>query len=179
MKASIKVWDPVVRLFHWSLVFSFALAWISAGEWKTVHHYAGYTVGVLVVVRVIWGLLGTRYARFSHFIRHPSEIKAYLKSIYRGSEQRHIGHNPAGGAMVVALLIILSLQALTGWMQTTDAYWGVQWVEDLHSALANLLMSCVLLHIAGVAVASLRHRENLVHSMLHGRKRAPGPEDVA
>lgn len=178
MAATVKVWDPMVRLFHWSLVLSFAIAWLSADEWKALHEWAGYAAASLVGFRIVWGLIGTRYARFGQFVRHPSAVAAYLKDVLQGRETRYLGHNPAGGAMIVALLLTMAGLCLTGWMATTDAFWGVAWVEHAHELLANLLLLLVSLHLAGVILASLRHHENLVRAMIVGRKRAPSAADM-
>lgn len=179
MHGVVKVWDPVVRVFHWGLVLSFAVAWLSADQSKTLHHWAGYAAGGLVALRLVWGLLGTRYARFSQFIHHPSTILAYLKDIATGNESRYLGHNPAGGAMIVALIVTMSALALSGWLSQTDQFFGVGWVEDGHKLLAKMLLGLVGLHVAGVVLASLRHRENLPWSMITGWKRGIGPEDIA
>tara|TARA_E500000318_G_scaffold48323_1_gene45480 strand:- start:297 stop:830 length:534 start_codon:yes stop_codon:yes gene_type:complete len=175
----VKVWDPFVRLFHWGLAASFAIAWITADEWDSLHHWAGYAAAALIGLRLVWGLIGTRYARFTQFIKRPSETKQYFRDILQGRERRYVGHNPAGAAMIVALLLAMSGCALTGWMYTTDAFWGVDWVEETHELLANGLLALVLLHIAGVILASLRHHENLVRSMITGRKRRPTLDDIA
>lgn len=176
---SVAVWDPLVRIFHWSLAAGFLVAWLSAEEWEALHLWAGYAAAGLVAFRLLWGLVGTRYARFGQFVERPSGVRAYLAAMLRGREARHLGHNPAGGAMIVALLAGLAGVSLTGWLYTTDAFWGVEWVEAAHETLANLLLALVGLHVAGVLFASLRHRENLVRAMVTGRKRAAGPGDVA
>ena len=175
----VRVWDPFVRAFHWCLALSFAVAWFSARGWEALHDWAGYAAGSLVVVRIAWGFLGARYARFQHFVRSPQTVLAYLKAIATGSEARFVGHNPAGGAMIVALLIGMAATATTGWMLTTDALWGSSSAQKLHSVVAHGLLLLVLGHLAGVALASLRHRENLVRAMIFGDKRAPEPGDVA
>ena len=174
----VRVWDPLLRLFHWSLVLSFGLAWFTSHRSDSIHHWAGYGALSLVLIRLVWGILGPRHARFSHFLRRPGVIISYLLEIWRGSEARHIGHNPAGGAMVVTLIVVILATAITGWVETTNAYFGVRWVEELHSLLAHGLLILVGVHIAGVALASYRHRENLVAAMVTGRKRAAGPETV-
>ena len=174
-----RVWDPVVRLFHWSLVACFVLAYLTRHDSETIHHLAGYAAGGLVTLRIVWGLLGTRYARFSQFVRHPATVLSYLRDIATGREARHIGHNPAGGAMVLALIAAMLATATSGWMMTTDRWWGVEWVGTLHAYSAHVLVLLVLLHLAGVALASLRHRENLVRAMVTGRKRPPEKGDVA
>lgn len=174
-----RVWDPLVRLFHWSLVASFFIAWLSRHSWADVHHWAGYAAAALVLVRIAWGLLGTRYARFTQFVRGPGTTLRYAATMLAGREARYVGHNPAGAVMVLALLAAMLGAALTGWLMTTDAYFGVEWVERLHDLLGNGLLVLVGLHLAGVTLASLRHRENLVGAMISGRKRSPDPGDVA
>jgi cytochrome b len=176
---SIRVWDPLVRLFHWGLAVSFAIAWLTAEAWEDLHYWAGYAAAALIAFRLAWGLLGPRYARFRQFIRSPGVSTRYLTAILRGREPRYVGHNPAGGLMILALLGVLSVTAFTGWMYTTEAYWGAEWVEELHEGAASLMLILVLLHVAGVVVAGLRHRENLVRAMITGRKRAPEPGDIA
>ncbi len=176
---SIRVWDPLVRLFHWSLALSFGVAWFSANSWDDLHIWAGYAAGALVLARIAWGVIGTRYARFARFIRSPSAVLDYLKQIARGGETRYVGHNPAGGAMIVALMLAMLATSLSGWALNTDAFWGVAWMQRLHNGLASGLLLMVCVHLAGVLLASLRHRENLVAAMISGRKRAAQPNDIA
>ncbi len=178
MAATVRIWDPLVRAFHWCLVASFAIAWLSAEEIKSLHLWAGYAAAALIGFRIVWGLIGSRYARFTQFVRSPWTVAAYLRDIVRGNEHRYLGHNPAGGAMILALILAMGGLCLTGWLYTTDAYWGEEWVEETHEFLANLLLALVGLHVAGVLIASYRHRENLVRAMLTGRKRAPETGDI-
>lgn len=168
----VRVWDPIVRMFHWSLVVSFAVAWLTGDELKTVHEVAGYIILGLLVVRLAWGVVGTRHARFMDFVRGPVAVFGYLRDMASGHPRRYLGHNPAGGAMVVALLLMLVAITATGIMMTTDAYWGVEWVEEVHEVAANLTLLLVGLHLAGVGLASYQHRENLVKAMVTGDKRA-------
>ncbi len=174
----VRVWDPFVRLFHWSLVLSFATAWLSAHSWDDLHMLAGYAAGGLILLRLAWGFVGTPYARFRHFVRSPKTVIDYLKAVASGSEARHIGHNPAGGAMIVALMLGMAATAFTGYLLTTDAFWGVTWMQHLHDWSAHGLLILVAVHLAGVALASVRHRENLIHAMIVGRKRAAEAEDI-
>ena len=176
---TVRVWDPLLRIFHWSLVASFALAWISADEWDDLHVWAGYAAAALLGFRLAWGLIGPRYARFAQFLRPPGAVAGYLGELLSGRERRYLGHNPAGGVMVLLLMVCLAALCLTGWMYTLDLFWGDDWVEELHEALANLLLVLVGLHVAGVAMASLKHHENLVRAMITGRKRAPAAGDEA
>lgn len=170
--AFVKVWDPFVRLFHWWLLMFFAVAWVSAEEWDLVHEYAGYIVAGLVGSRILWGLIGTRHARFSDFVYSPSLVFRYLKDSLQLKAKRYLGHNPAGGAMALALLMSLITVSATGMMMTTDAFWAADWLEELHETAANVTFGLVILHIGGVVFSSVEHGENLVRSMITGLKRA-------
>src|SRR4051794_38450743 len=174
MRATVKIWDPFVRIFHWSLVASFAVAWLSAEDWRSLHEWAGYAAGSLIILRLLWGIIGTRYARFRQFVRSPSTVASYVRDILTGREARYLGHNPAGGLMILGLIVTMAAVSTTGWMMTTDTYWGVEWIEHVHEALASVMLALVSVHVLGVLVASLRHRENLVAAMISGRKRSPG-----
>ena len=169
--ATAKVWDPLVRVFHWSLVASFAVAWLTADEVQSLHEWAGYAAAALIGFRLLYGLFGPRYARFSQFVRGPKTTAGYATDVLRRREKRYLGHNPLGALMVVALLATMAAIAATGFMMTTDAYWGVAWVEETHETLANLMLVLVILHVLGVVFASLAHHENLVMAMITGRKR--------
>ena len=175
----VRVWDLFVRAFHWCLALSFVVAWFTSHSSEDVHHLAGYAAAALVAVRVIWGVIGTHYARFAQFTRGPRTVANYLKAIATGREARYIGHNPAGGAMVLTLMRVMAATAGSGWMMTTDQFWGVEWVTKAHDWIAHGLLLLVLVHLAGVLLASVRHRENLVGSMVTGRKRSPEAGDVA
>jgi cytochrome b len=174
----IRVWDSFVRVFHWALVASFSVAWLSSENWDRVHAAAGYAAGALVALRVAWGFVGSPYARFAQFVRSPDTVIAHLRALKDGSERRYIGHNPAGGAMIVVLLVAMAGTAVSGWLLTTDAFWGSAVLQHVHSLLAHGVLALVVVHLAGVALASLRHRENLARAMVVGVKRAAGPGDV-
>lgn len=173
------VWDPLVRLFHWSLALSFAIAWLSAESWKDLHEWAGYSAALLISVRVLWGFYGSPYARFRQFVRKPGTVLSFARAMLRHDEPRYIGHNPAGGYMILGLIAMMAVTALSGWMYTLDAFWGEEWVENIHEAGATLLLIMVVAHVAGVLHASRQHRENLMKAMLTGKKRAAGPEDIS
>ena len=177
--ATVKVWDPLVRVFHWSLATLFLVAYATGDDIEKVHIAAGYTIAGLVAFRVIWGLIGPQHARFSNFLRSPAATFAYLRDVAMLRAPRYIGHNPAGGAMIVALLAVVGATAATGWLLDTDAFWGSESMTEIHSALAWAAAALVALHLCGVAIASRRHRENLVRAMVVGVKRAAGPGDVA
>ena len=169
--ATIKVWDRFVRVFHWSLATLFLVAYATGDEVEKVHIAAGYGIAGLVGARILWGFIGPPHARFSSFVRRPREVFEYLRDVALLRAPRYIGHNPAGGAMILALLAMLIGISITGYMMTTDAYWGAKWVEEVHETLANLTIGLVVIHVLGVLVASFEHRENLIKSMITGRKR--------
>lgn len=170
-KTTIRVWDGVVRLFHWSTVILFALAYLFESP-RDLHKLLGYTLMVVLAVRVIWGFVGTPHARFWNFVPTPRRFLLYMTDLARGRERRYLGHNPAGGAMIIALMACLAGIGVSGWMMGLDANFGQDWVEELHESFVNLALLLIALHLAGVALASIRHRENLVKAMLTGVKRA-------
>jgi cytochrome b len=170
--AMVRVWDPFVRIFHWSLVALFIVAFVTGDEIERLHVVAGYAIAALVVLRIVWGFIGPRHARFSDFVRSPAIALDYLRQSIQGRAPRHLGHNPAGALMTLALLAMLIAISATGIMMTTDAFWGAQWVEDVHEALVYATLGLVVLHVAGVLFASYEHGENLVKAMITGRKRA-------
>jgi cytochrome b len=170
----VKVWDIAVRLFHWSLVMSVTATYLLS-EQRSLHRKLGYVVLGLIAFRLIWGLIGTHHARFANFIPGPRRLLSYLRDIALDREARHLGHNPAGAAMIVALLVTLTAIGATGYMMGMDRYFGQEWVEDAHELLVNGLIVLIVLHLIGVAVASLRHRENLVVAMVTGLKAADDP----
>lgn len=174
----VRVWDAFVRSFHWSLVASVALSTLALWWWVGAHQPAGYVAAALVLARVVWGFVGSRHARFAQFLRSPVATARYAAQVASAREPRHLGHNPLGGWMIVALGLCVVGLAISGWLYTTDWFWGDERVERVHSTLAWTLLVLVSLHLIGVIFTSLRHRENLVRSMLDGRKRAPSKDDI-
>jgi cytochrome b len=172
LPATVKVWDLFVRVFHWSLVALFAIALLTGDEVEWLHLWAGYAIAALVAMRIVWGFVGSRDARFASFVKGPRAVATFLKQSMHLEAPRYLGHNPAGGAMVVALLVVLTALCGTGIAMTTDAYWGSKALEDVHEALANIMLVLIALHVLGVIVASIEHGENLVKSMVTGRKRS-------
>ncbi|PWR24451.1 cytochrome b/b6 domain-containing protein [Zavarzinia aquatilis] len=166
---TVSVWDPLVRLFHWSLVASIAIAWFSE-EGEALHRWSGYVALGLIAFRLVWGVVGPRYARFTDFVRSPFAALAYLIDEIRGRGRRYLGHNPAGGVMVVVLLVMIAVTGISGWLSTTDRFFGDDLVSEIHEVSANLLLASVGLHVLGVIFSSLMHRENLVRAMITGRK---------
>lgn len=170
MAQTVKVWDPFVRVFHWSLVTCFLGAYLLGDESASWHRNLGYAALALVTARILWGFVGSRYARFSSFVPSPRKLVNYVKDVLARREARSLGHNPLGGAMILALLLAVVTIGTTGWMMSLDSFFGVEWVEDTHKIVANLTLALVGLHIAGVIFSSLRHKENLVRAMITGRK---------
>lgn len=167
----VRVWDLFVRVFHWTIVVCVFGAFFIISP-RDLHKTLGWIVAGALVLRFVWGWIGSRHARFTDFVPGPRTFFGYARDLFRGRERRYLGHNPAGGAMVVALMSVLVVVATTGWMMGTDAYFGEEWVEELHHLLANGLMAMIALHVAGVVWESVRHGENLVLAMISGRKKA-------
>ena len=167
----VKVWDFPVRIFHWSLVTMFATAYFTSDDAEAPHQWAGYVALALVAFRVVWGFIGGRYARFADFVPRPATLANYLGLLARGREPRHLGHNPAAAVMIVFLLAMVALIGSTGWLMTTDWGWGNETVETLHAGAVTLTLAAIALHVAAAVFESMRHRENLVLSMLTGYKR--------
>lgn len=199
MSKTVKVWDLSIRVFHWSLVVLFTVAYLSGEEWEKLHAYAGYGVMALLVYRWAWGFLGTPYARFSHFALKPSEAITYVSSIFSGNPKYYLGHNPLGSWMVLALLVSISVTTWTGLELYADEGKGPlaggihlvspslangkdkdrehgrdddeeEWLEDLHEVFSELCLILIVLHVSGVIFSSLVHKENLVKSMIFGDK---------
>jgi len=177
------VWDRLVRTLHWTLVASVTLAWLSTiallGAIGFTHQGAGYLALAAVLLRIVWGFGPSRYARFAQFVRGPRATLSYARALLRDREPRHLGHNPLGAWMVLALMACVIGLALTGWLYTTDRFFGDETVETVHQWLAWSLLALVGLHLGGVIFTSLKHRENLVRAMFDGKKRAPRETDIA
>ena len=174
----ILVWDLPVRLGHWLMVGGFCLAWLTGDSetFRLVHVIAGATVLGVATFRLPWGFIGSRYARFVDFVRGPAKVKDYLFSLLRLQPAHHVGHNPAGGWAIAALLALGILTGLAGWATYNDI--GGHWLEDLHEGLATAMLTVVIVHIAGVVSGSLLHGENLVRAMVNGRKQGTTAEAI-
>jgi len=184
--SQIRVWDPLVRFFHWSLVTAFFIAYFTEEDLLTVHSWAGYLIITLLIIRLVWGFIGTQHARFSDFVYSPGNVIQFLKDTLRLRAKRYLGHNPAGGAMVILLLFSLLMTTTCGilllgaeeqagpvahWFTQSGGFWGDA-LEELHEFFANFTLLLVFIHIIGVLVESLIHKENLVSAMLTGFKSA-------
>jgi cytochrome b len=170
-ESRVRVWDASVRLFHWALVAAFVVAYFSHGGYLAVHRWSGYAILALVLLRVAWGFVGSTHARFADFVPGPRTLASYLSLLLRGREPRHMGHNPAGGAMIVVLLALLTAVCVTGIVVDTPRFRDDRDFKQVHDLLTDATVICILLHLMGVALASWRHRENLVAAMITGRKR--------
>lgn len=194
----VPVWDALVRLIHWSLVLTFSLAYVSGDEESVLHLWSGYAVALLVALRLVWGFVGTRHARFSDFVYRPTQVLAYARAVLGLHPPRYLGHNPLGGYMVLAMLAALAATTISGMAlrDPADPFFGGaapaliapartggedrddedgteanEWLEELHEFLANFTLALALLHVAGVLLGCWQHRENLVRAMITGRKR--------
>lgn len=184
--ALVKVWDPLVRVFHWALVLAFFTAYITEEDFLVIHTFAGYTVLGLILLRIVWGLIGSKHARFRDFIYSPEEIKGFFKETLLLKAKRYLGHNPAGGAMIILLLVSLLITTASGiavygaeehagplasWFTQSHSLWGDA-LEEIHEFFANFTLLLVFVHVAGVIIESVIHKENLVKSMIDGMKRS-------
>ena len=166
----VHVWDKFVRIFHWSLVACVLANFFVIDDGETVHQWLGYTASILVCARIVWGFIGSRHARFSEFFPTPAAIRQHLRDVMSGSKEHHDGHSPLGAVVMLSMLaIVLSLGA-TGYLQTTDAFWGEEWLQELHEGLASALIALAGLHALAAIVMSRIERTNLVAAMITGIK---------
>jgi len=182
VSAEVRVWDPFVRIFHWTVVAAFTIAYLTEDDLLTVHVWAGYVVGVLVVARIVWGFVGSPHARFSDFLYAPATAFSYVRDLLRFRGARYLGHSPGGGTMVIVLLVFLAATVITGLV----VYGGDQQAgplaamftkdfgesfEEAHDVIANITLALIFFHVSAVALASFVHHENLVRAMVTGYKR--------
>src|SRR5450631_689438 len=169
-QGSIRIWDPVVRLFHWTVVAGCAINLINE-EGNKFHRAVGYVVAAAVAMRVLWGFVGAGHARFTDFVPTAAALVGYLRRLFSRTEPRYIGHNPAGSVMILALLGSLIAVSITGWMMGLDRFFGNEAVEELHETFAMTIVILAGIHVAAAIFGSIRHRENLIKAMFTGRKR--------
>ncbi len=179
----IYVWDPFVRIFHWTLVIGFTVAYLTEDDLLQVHVWAGYIVGILVLARVLWGFVGPTHARFSDFLYAPAITFRYARDLVLFRSKRYLGHSPGGGTMVVLLLLFIAATVITGLVvyggdQQAGPLAGMfteatgEQMEEVHKVIANITLALIIAHIAAVIFASFAHRENLVRAMVTGYKRS-------
>lgn len=174
----ILVWDLPLRAFHWLLAASFLGAFVTAESerYRDVHVALGYTLLGLLAFRLFWAFAGTRHARLSSFAFGPSAVLRYLKSLASGKPSRYVGHNPAGSWVIYALVVLGLVTGVSGYALNADM--AGHWLEEFHEAAADAMLALVAVHIAGVVVSSLLHRENLALAMLSGYKRGEPGEGI-
>lgn len=188
----ILVWDLPTRLFHWLLALSFVVAWLTSDSdrWLDVHVLAGYLMSGLIAFRLVWGIAGSRYAKFRAFAFKPGEALAYLRDVLRRDARRYIGHNPAGSWAIYLLLVLGFLAAASGLVvlggeEQHGPLAGLvgfatgEQFKELHEVMAWLMLAVVGLHLAGVAVESWLHRENLPRAMVTGFKEGQAGEGIS
>lgn len=174
----VKVWDPMVRVLHWTMALGVIANLSVLRENEDLHNIVGYVVLGALSLRIVWGFIGTRHARFADFVPRPTTLLGYLKAMLARREPRYIGHNPAGSVMIIGLLALLATLGVTGRMMGLDRFWGITWVEGLHETAANIVIAAAILHVLAAIFESVRHRENLPWSMITGYKRAASGTDV-
>lgn len=173
----VAVWDPWVRLFHWSLVLLIAANLFVLESGHRAHRMVGYGCCLLVLLRILWGFAGTHHARFTTFWPTPRRVRAHLGHLLRGEHDDHPGHNPLGAIMIFGLLALVLLLGVTGWMMGQDAWFGDERIEALHGGLANVLLVAVGLHIVAAMLMSWLSRTNLIRAMITGVKTFPKKTD--
>ena len=176
--SEVKVWDPLIRVFHWATVTLCLLNFFVLEEGSKPHKYAGYAVGILLIIRLLWGLVGPHYARFGQWWPTPARVRYYLRQLAQGRHPYYLGHNPVGALMIWLLLLSLVGTVVTGWLTTWDAFWGEDWLEELHEVVANTLMAAVGVHAAVVILTDRLTRSDLVRAMVLGKKRVPADAKV-
>ena len=176
---AIRVWDAPTRVFHWLLVFSFAGAYLTSESerWSLVHITLGYTLGGLIAFRLFWGFVGTRYARFASFVKGPSEVLQYAKSMATLKPKHFVGHNPLGAVAIVLLIVSGIAIVVTGYAAFNEI--GGEWVAELHEVSSHIMLILVGVHIVGVIAASWLHKENLARAMVNGLKQGKVADGIS
>lgn len=167
---SVRVWDPFVRLFHWSLVSCVVLNQFVLEGGKAPHEWAGYVASTLVLARLLWGFVGSGHAHFADFFPTPARLSAHAKALLKGQHPRYVGHSPIGAVMMLALMTVVIALGVTGWLQRTDAFWGEEWLQDLHGWLADGLLVGAGLHGAAALLLGRLERVRLIRAMFTGVK---------
>lgn len=165
------IWDPLIRIFHWSLAATFLLNYFVTEEGGRNHEWVGYTAVGLLAVRIVWGFIGPRNARFSSFFPTPRRVRHHLAELRDGHISAEEGHNPLGGAMVLLLMALMLSLGVTGYMmEEIDVFFGEEWLEELHETLANITLIAVVVHVSAVVLMQRRFGIDLVRPMVTGRR---------
>lgn len=170
--AGIPVWDRFVRLFHWALVGCVVANFFIVDDGETLHQWLGYAASALVLARVVWGFVGTPYARFSNFFPTPARLRAHLVHMKQHRSAPAAGHNPLGALMMLSLMAMVLGLGTTGFLQTTDQFWGVAWLQTLHERLGQALIAFTGLHALAALVMGRLERTHLIRAMVTGVKRS-------
>jgi len=176
----VLVWDLPVRLFHWMLAACFFGAFLipnlidDDSGWFALHMLLGATMGFMVLLRVVWGIVGTRWARFRSFVFGPSAVLKYFRGLFNAAGEPHTGHNPGSSVAIFLNLVLALAMVATGLLMST----GGEWVEEAHEILAWVFLATVGVHIAGVLLHTFLHRENIIGSMITGRKERDESEAI-
>lgn len=167
---AVRVWDPFVRIFHWSLVSCVLLNYFVIDDGETIHQWIGYTASALVIARIFWGFVGSKHARFADFFPTPARLRQHLRQIISRQPDTHPGHNPVGALMMLALIALVLALGVSGFMQSLDAFWGEEWLQEVHELLGTTLISFAGLHAAAAIIMSRLERTNLIGAMFSGVK---------
>lgn len=167
---AIRVWDPFVRVFHWTLVACVLGNYFLINDGEDLHQALGYLACALVTARVVWGFIGSKHARFADFFPTPQRLKTHLSRLLSGESDPHPGHNPLGAVMMLTLLMLVIALGVTGYLQGTDRFWGEEWLQELHELIASLLIAFAAVHVLAAIVMSRIERTNLVRAMITGIK---------
>jgi cytochrome b len=178
-RAKVLVWDLPVRIGHWLMAGCFAVAWLTgeSEEWRLVHVFAGGAMVGIALFRLVWGLVGSRYALFADFVHAPQAAISYLKSLLGPKPEHYVGHNPAGGYAILLLLGLVLVSGASGWLAYQEM--GGEWLEELHELAVHAMLVVVLVHLGGVFIGSVAHRENLVRPMVTGFKSGDATDRIA
>ena len=175
----VKVWDILVRVTHWTVATGIIANLLFTEDGSDLHAYVGYTVVGLVVLRLLWGLVGTRYARFTNFFPTPTRLKRYLSALsIRRLNEQHLGHNPLAAIMMLSLWAVIIGLGITGYLMEAEIFGNADLLEEVHELLANSLYLLVPLHIAAAIAMSYWQRQNLIKSMITGKKTVIDDQDT-
>ncbi|MHA6324137.1 cytochrome b/b6 domain-containing protein [Roseivivax sp. CAU 1753] len=169
----VHVWDPLVRIFHWSLVLAFGANALVIDDDSGLHEWVGYGIAALILLRILWGFVGRGYARFASFPPDVAAARNQVTDIATGRKTIHLGHTPLGALMIYNLLLALLVIGLSGYLMTTDVFWGLEWPEDLHEAAVTWTEISVVAHVLAVLYESRRTGVNLPRAMVRGYKEIP------
>lgn len=169
---TLRLWDPLVRFCHWSLVVAFVGDYFLNEEGDGWHRWLGYYAVVVVLVRLVWGFIGSPAARWSDFWPTPARLVGHTRALLGGQSYHRMGHSPIGALVMVLMLLLMVGLGITGFlMEEVDYFWGEDLPRDIHELMANALLALVCVHIAAAVVESVRLRENLPLSMITGNRR--------